>query len=1280
MLERKVFTGSMDSDTEDRLLAPGDYRYALNCRIGNSDNNNFGSVENVKGNTLIEFDMPDGTNIVIGHHEDQKENSVIYFVYNSEGDHQILQFFPDTLQIEKKLKSSALNFQEDYLITGSAIVEGGTIGRLLYWTDDFNEPGKINLSRDYEDDSPLELISHIKLPPLSPPIAEYKNDLTRNVNNLRGKRFQFSYRYVYVDGEKSSYSPASKYAVPNFEFSDEANDLSKMQDMSPMQDNSIHVSYVSGNQDVSKIEIVAREGVNDPVIIATINKVEEDISDNTENVFVFKNNENYSTIDIQEYSQIFSNIPRQAKALDVIDSNRLVIGNIIEGYDLPTINVSSGVIYRDESTVEFSSPDPELEVSVESLIIPYDNRSDTNAIVGTSDTVNIVKFSGTPKAGDVVSIKLKVNHTSIVKNVIGDEELEIEYTVLPSDSRAKVAKKISDLINAALPIATVKDDKLGFPVVYTGKSAASVNALSIKQGGVYVWRLLNGVKVNGTNVSLLNESNDNEEIEIYLQTAPVIENTGEQGIIHTSAQWGGGVDSSPNAGPPFLKSSPKNIEFKYDELVLLGARTQSTEGDDSYQESIVSSISLISASVTTKASTSCTTFGIPVERNWKRRATHKFGIVYYDWAGRASSVLTNESLNVYVQQTDETPDSTKNGRSEIRISINHKAPAWASKYQILYGGNDSYNSDVNGKSFWVWSAGSISKNGDLYDLELTGITDYVSNNESWSPYEFVKGDRVRILRDKDGSFFKQNEIITDDGCVVDGALSYDYEVYSYDPGSEKLTFIPGDTNIPTTLTSAAEPVKVFGLSAPSEIVKPISGGVLVEVYRSGKSLSNESILWREIGECYNISGENHFGNINSQRFEIGITTATILLDSGDSWYREIKYPTGANYFVEQDDFSNFYKSDFSDAGRANVVNSSFREVRFPTRVIYTEAFVPDSLVNGLSTILDTSFEDYDRDHGSIQKMYTEDKRIIVFQELKVGQVLVNESILRDQSDQAFIATSTSILSDIVYFAGEWGIGRQPESFAVYGTRKYFIDIYRGSVLRLSRDGITEVSEVKMHNYWTDICRKMVNSEKIDRVKVYGAFDVAFDEYVISPAYHERNDKGVPIEYRETLSFNEKRGWVTFYGFLPEYMGAINVDLISYKDGQLYLHNDNDLYNNFYQTQQTSDVEVVMNEAPTNIKTYRAIEVEANTPWAMASATNQQGQETSLTVESFRNYEGYFWSEILRDTTTPNVLNPLLEGKRMRSYTMNVKLTNDDTELAKLFSVGIKFHSSELSNR
>ena len=57
-----------------------------------------------------------------------------------------------------------------------------------------------------------------------------------------------------------------------------------------------------------------------------------------------------------------------------------------------------------------------------------------------------------------------------------------------------------------------------------------------------------------------------------------------------------------------------------------------------------------------------------------------------------------------------------------------------------------------------------------------------------------------------------------------------------------------------------------------------------------------------------------------------------------------------------------------------------------------------------------------------------------------------------------------VIGQIIPYAGEYGISTNPESFAVQGYRKYFTDRSRGAVLRLSRDGITEISSYGMHDF------------------------------------------------------------------------------------------------------------------------------------------------------------------------------------------------------------------------
>lgn len=139
--------GGIDSDSENRLLAPEDYRYALNISNSVGYENQFGVVTNIKGNVLIDnYTLPSGINKCIGSYFDRGENTTIYFVYNSAGQHKILRFYPSKTSNSypygtiEEIITFDFGWSDEEHITGVELVDG----KLLYWTDSV-KPRMINV-------------------------------------------------------------------------------------------------------------------------------------------------------------------------------------------------------------------------------------------------------------------------------------------------------------------------------------------------------------------------------------------------------------------------------------------------------------------------------------------------------------------------------------------------------------------------------------------------------------------------------------------------------------------------------------------------------------------------------------------------------------------------------------------------------------------------------------------------------------------------------------------------------------------------------------------------------------------------------------------------------------------------------------------------------------------------------------------------------------------------------------------------------------------------------
>jgi len=181
-------------------------------------------------------------------------------------------------------------------------------------------------------------------------------------------------------------------------------------------------------------------------------------------------------------------------------------------------------------------------------------------------------------------------------------------------------------------------------------------------------------------------------------------------------------------------------------------------------------------------------------------------------------------------------------------------------------------------------------------------------------------------------------------------------------------------------------------------------------------------------------------------------------------------PTYNNFYVEESRIrGGFNNSQVSLGVRAYVVNQNVDSQDRKHSLIYSGLLNTRTGFNetNVFSIADPLVKDLDPRNGSIQKLYTEDTNLNVFQESKVSKVLINKNAIYSGDQGSLETGNVNVLGQDVPYLGEYGISRNPESFAEYGYRKYFADKDRASILRLSRDGITEISGYGMKDYFRD---------------------------------------------------------------------------------------------------------------------------------------------------------------------------------------------------------------------
>ena len=163
---KNSFLGSkMNKDLDDRLIPNNEYRDALNISIGKSEGDSIGVAQTSLGNLeLVQLDGEKFETLkgltCIGYFSDNKNNRIYQFLTNYTDQTPSLIMPPSTTRTMKitvydpaaspvyrtLVSGTFLNFSKTNIITGVNLIED-----LLFFTDNRNQPRKINVTKAFND-------------------------------------------------------------------------------------------------------------------------------------------------------------------------------------------------------------------------------------------------------------------------------------------------------------------------------------------------------------------------------------------------------------------------------------------------------------------------------------------------------------------------------------------------------------------------------------------------------------------------------------------------------------------------------------------------------------------------------------------------------------------------------------------------------------------------------------------------------------------------------------------------------------------------------------------------------------------------------------------------------------------------------------------------------------------------------------------------------------------------------------------------------------------------
>ena len=323
-------------------------------------------------------------------------------------------------------------------------------------------------------------------------------------------------------------------------------------------------------------------------------------------------------------------------------------------------------------------------------------------------------------------------------------------------------------------------------------------------------------------------------------------------------------------------------------------------------------------------------------------------------------------------------------------------------------------------------------------------------------------------------------------------------------------------------------------------------------------------------------------------------------------------------------------------------------------------------------------------NGSIQKLYAENTNLIIFQENKVSKSLIDKDAIYSAEGNASVTSRNLVIGQNVAFAGEYGISKDPESFAVNGYRKYFTDRNQNVVCRLSMDGITVISDYGMTDYFRD---KLSTAAP----NIIGGWDAHNKQYTLSMP---KSEDGF-----DTLSFDERsKGWVSFFDYEPGQIISLNNEYFTTRLGKIYKHYvfaDNTTTRGvFYGETKNSSVTFVFNGAPSMVKNFQTINYEGDSGWKMDSfktntdttlpitssvfVTTLEQMQNSLLINRFKLKEDKYYADLVNGTPSQNgevVWGSSSSGVKGFFGEVTMSINNSNVGKKELFAVSTGFVKS-----
>lgn len=1308
MIEVKELAGAMNFDDPNEVIGKTFHRTARNLEFYGIQGNM--RPQSVRGTNLIpNIYLPNtGVNLTINLHYDANKQRLFLFNYNSAGRHGVYIYYTTT-QAFVRLLENGVNTQGDPLaftpnrIDSVDIIYGDfNAGDLLFFIDSLKRPRKLNINRLLAGTySPIKdnYLKVIKAPPIKPPTVVYENDATVTANNCLNALFEFAYTLIYDDFEESVLSSGCAMALPSDPF-DPANNVSQTRNCR------IRLYMQTGDQNVTKIRIYGKQtkdgATSDWFIIETIAKADLSIPDNGVYQYLFYNNGNYVAADPTFTAQLQDYVPQFANCQALLNGTTLAYGAITEGYNYlnPTFNIS---------VLNKVSPDYSINGT---LLCAYPNGS----FSGSQPLITIFLTGVGANDGFGNPIDLEKGPTTLfVRAKSGSSDISFSYN--NGAGNRNIATLLFNLRGAATSAGwtyvsnTTNSLTIFYPTGNVVLQSAGTNGVSSDVS-----------PYKSPRFAFYPESNYQfgvVEYDIDGRTNGVASNV--TGKVKMPA-YNYLADQIPEITIDLSGYVPSPWAVYY-HIVRTDTLTY-----DKHQYWVTNQTF---QNVGASSATQFAYFGITNMFDYNTTVQSTEGVVKYGFApgdrirvlGRYAVDGTFTPLNLDYAILGLQTSIVVNGVTQIGNFVQIYYPLSDIGPNFKFDGTDDFqNYEILLYSYKAYSPTNQNvffEIGQEYEIGNPGLnTAYFMGNA---------GDNLVKLTDGD-IFYRSRVVPTGNSYYIDTIGFTQNTAYStlntssFDAVNNSVYEIANGFNQAATPEGGGDPShnspvwhnpplqgQIWNKSANPISVRyrgtiPVTDAVDPNgTYGMYIKIENPAFVVTSLPVLLSPKNGLGVGIQNNYTFDLTISippnnqawilsyAVNEMIIGGFQLRIDIIKNTTIQIF--EPSFSDTYNVVTNSDNRADIVDTTSMQTFFNTLFRFSLPYQPATFINNTNRFTPNNFDEFTKEYGDIMRMVTWQRRLRIFQYRRCGEVGVYAKFIKDNTGINQLITSDTIITqnNIQYFEGNFGIGNQPSSLITSGFQCYFPDPIRDCFLRLSLDGIKNISEeFKTQSFSGSALPNYMQSYAYQfggDAKVLGTYNFKSDKEGEALFVLQGGSSGPNSIPGQTLAFNEKNNaFPSFYDINPDAISCAENVLYSCYNGNLYVHNNTTKYANFYGVQYYPSIQLVFNDNMVIKKKYLALAYQGNQIWTapnigdiITSMINPQTglpQISQLLAVDFEIKENVRYAAFLYDANSnDNPIVGLNSGDYLGGNYLVINLTYQGSDFAFLYLPYINYIQS-----